>query len=45
MDSETDWLCEILQNVQLEQFYLAIRDQLQVNENHFILLFGVSSMQ
>ncbi|CAG9585263.1 unnamed protein product [Danaus chrysippus] len=30
MDSETDWLCEILQNVQLEQFYLAIRDQLQI---------------
>uniref|UniRef100_A0A2A4JP49 non-specific protein-tyrosine kinase n=1 Tax=Heliothis virescens TaxID=7102 RepID=A0A2A4JP49_HELVI len=30
MDSGTDWLCEILQNVQLEQFYLPIRDQLQI---------------
>lgn len=32
MESGTDWLCEILQNVQLEQFYIPIRDQLQVNE-------------
>lgn len=31
MDSGTDWLCEILRSVQLEQFYLPIRDQLQVN--------------
>ncbi|PZC81751.1 hypothetical protein B5X24_HaOG212195 [Helicoverpa armigera] len=30
MESGTDWLCEILQNVQLEQFYLPIRDQLQI---------------
>ncbi|XP_041977248.1 non-receptor tyrosine-protein kinase TNK1 [Aricia agestis] len=30
MDSGTDWLCDILQNVQLEQFYLPIRDQLQI---------------
>ncbi|XP_046964999.1 activated Cdc42 kinase Ack [Vanessa cardui] len=30
MDSGTDWLCEILQNVQLEQFYIPIRDQLQI---------------
>lgn len=30
MDSGVDWLSEILQNVQLEQFYLPIRDQLQV---------------
>ncbi|XP_013180719.1 PREDICTED: serine/threonine-protein kinase MARK2 [Papilio xuthus] len=30
MDSGTEWLCEILQNVQLEQFYLPIRDQLQI---------------
>lgn len=30
MDSGTDWLCEILQNVQLEQFYVPIRDQLQI---------------
>ncbi|CAG9783874.1 unnamed protein product [Diatraea saccharalis] len=30
MDSGTDWLYEILQNVQLEQFYLPIRDQLQI---------------
>ncbi|CAB3242462.1 unnamed protein product [Arctia plantaginis] len=30
MDSGTDWLCEILQNVQLEQFYSPIRDQLQI---------------
>lgn len=35
MDSGTDWLCEILQNVQLEQFYLPIRDQLQVNKYLF----------
>ncbi|KAJ8722575.1 hypothetical protein PYW07_003755 [Mythimna separata] len=30
MESGTDWLCDILQNVQLEQFYLPIRDQLQI---------------
>ncbi|XP_069365716.1 activated Cdc42 kinase Ack isoform X1 [Maniola hyperantus] len=30
MDSSQDWLYEILQNVQLEQFYLPIRDQLQI---------------
>ncbi|XP_026757722.2 activated Cdc42 kinase Ack isoform X2 [Galleria mellonella] len=30
MDSGTEWLCEILRNVQLEQFYLPIRDQLQI---------------
>ncbi|KOB74205.1 Protein kinase protein [Operophtera brumata] len=30
MDSGTDWLSEILQNVQLEQFYVPIRDQLQI---------------
>ncbi|CAK1581745.1 unnamed protein product [Parnassius mnemosyne] len=30
MDSGTEWLCEILKNVQLEQFYLPIRDQLQI---------------
>ncbi|XP_039747234.1 ack-related non-receptor tyrosine kinase [Pararge aegeria] len=30
MDSSPDWLYEILQNVQLEQFYLPIRDQLQI---------------
>ncbi|KAI5634101.1 protein tyrosine kinase domain-containing protein [Phthorimaea operculella] len=30
MESGTDWLCEILQHVQLEQFYLPIRDQLQI---------------
>ncbi|XP_045445417.1 epidermal growth factor receptor [Melitaea cinxia] len=30
MESGTDWLCDILQNVQLEQFYIPIRDQLQI---------------
>ncbi|GBP42853.1 Activated CDC42 kinase 1 [Eumeta japonica] len=30
MDPEIDWLSEILQNVQLEQFYVPIRDQLQI---------------
>ncbi|VVC92644.1 unnamed protein product [Leptidea sinapis] len=30
MESGTDWLCEILQTVQLEHFYLPIRDQLQI---------------
>lgn len=30
MNSGTDWLCDILQHVQLEQFYVPIRDQLQI---------------
>nr|AON96635.1 serine/threonine-protein kinase [Bicyclus anynana] len=30
MDSSPDWLYEILQNVQLEQFYLPIKDELQI---------------
>lgn len=37
MESGTDWLCEILQNVQLEQFYIPIRDQLQVIEKNLFL--------
>lgn len=32
MEPDTDWLSEILQHVQLEQFYVPIRDQLQVNK-------------
>ncbi|KAG7307542.1 hypothetical protein JYU34_007748 [Plutella xylostella] len=30
MEPGTDWLSEILQHVQLEQFYVPIRDQLQI---------------
>lgn len=49
MESGTDWLCEILQNVQLEQFYIPIRDQLQVNEKnlffkHFFLISQIQQL-